>query len=55
MIVQSDEPDAENGLRKTSYVMADKILTVDKAALGHRIGVLDTTAMKMSHSACGRC
>jgi mRNA interferase MazF len=40
------EPSAENGLEKTSYVMTDKIITVEKTLLGKRIGSL--TAHEMS-------
>ncbi|GHV77696.1 hypothetical protein AGMMS49942_25170 [Spirochaetia bacterium] len=41
------EPSAGNGLQKTSYVMADKIVTVDKAMLGERIGSLSDSQMRM--------
>ena len=34
------EPSLKNGLQKTSFVMTDKIVTVDKSMLGKRIGVL---------------
>ena len=34
------EPSSENGLQKVSYVMTDKIVTVDKSRLGKRVGVL---------------
>ena len=34
------EPTAENGLQKTSYVMTDKIVIVDKSLLGKRVWVL---------------
>ena len=36
----------ENGLRKDSYVMTDKIVTVDKSILGESIGQLSDTDMK---------
>ncbi|MBR0419331.1 MAG: type II toxin-antitoxin system PemK/MazF family toxin [Erysipelotrichaceae bacterium] len=39
------EPTAENGLQKVSYVMADKIVTVDKNMLGRRIGILSKKDM----------
>ena len=39
------EPNTENGLEKTSYVMTDKIITVDKALLGNRIGSLSNNEM----------
>lgn len=34
------EPDEGNGLSKPSYVMTEKVVTVDRAMLGQRIGVL---------------
>ena len=34
------EPTPENGLRNTSRLMVDKITTVPKSRLGHRIGQL---------------
>ncbi len=37
---------AGNGLMKDSYVMTDKIVTVDKSALGIRIGMLSEKEMK---------
>lgn len=37
---------AENGLIKDSYVMTDKIVTVDKKILGERIGALSQAEMK---------
>ena len=40
-------PSGDNGLFKTSYVMADKIISVDKALLGERIGVLDDEDMEL--------
>lgn len=40
-------PSGDNGLFKTSYVMADKIISVDKALLGERIGVLDDEYMEL--------
>ena len=33
-------PDAINGLIKTSYVMTDKIISVDKRILGEKVGNL---------------
>jgi mRNA interferase MazF len=39
------EPSAENGLQKVSYVMTDKIVTVDKSMLGKRVGVLSDDDM----------
>lgn len=40
-------PSDDNGLFKTSYVMADKIISVDKALLGERIGVLADEDMEL--------
>jgi mRNA interferase MazF len=34
------EPTPENGLRNTSHLMVDKVTTVPKSRLGHRIGCL---------------
>lgn len=39
-------PHENNGLRKPSYIMADKIVTVNKALLGQRIGSLDADQMR---------
>ncbi len=36
----------ENGLKKDSYVMTDKIVTVDKSILGESIGHLSVQDMK---------
>ena len=38
------EPSPENGLRKTSYAMADKITTVKRERLGERLGALTPSA-----------
>jgi mRNA interferase MazF len=35
------DPDAENGLRTKSCLMADKVNTVPKTKIGYRIGRLD--------------
>lgn len=40
-------PNHENGLHTLSYVMTDKIVTVDKAMLGDKIGVLSDTDMAL--------
>lgn len=40
------EPSKENGLLKKSFVMTDKIVTVDSSMLGDRIGVLSEEDMK---------
>ena len=34
-------PSEENGLEKTSYIMADKIVSVRRESLGQRIGKLE--------------
>lgn len=39
------EPTAANGLERASYVMTDKIVTVDRSLLGFRIGELDKVTM----------
>ena len=39
------EPSSENGPQKVSYVMTDKIVTVDKSMLGKRVGVLSDDDM----------
>lgn len=39
------EPSPENGLNKVSYVMTDKIVTVDRKLLGYQVGVADDAAM----------
>ena len=39
------EPSAKNGLQRASYVMTDKIVTVDKNMLGKRVGVLSDENM----------
>jgi mRNA interferase MazF len=41
------EPSADNGMQKTSYVMTDKIVTVEKTMLGERIGSLSDSEMRM--------
>lgn len=40
------EPTPDNGLDKPSYVIADKIVSVDKALLGQQIGTLEPVVMK---------
>jgi mRNA interferase MazF len=39
------EPTAENGLEKISYVMTEKIITVEKTMLGRHIGNLTNNEM----------
>jgi mRNA interferase MazF len=39
------EPSSTNGLRSVSQVMADKVVSVRRARLGVRIGVLDRETM----------
>jgi len=41
------EPTSENGLMKTSYVMTDKIVTVEKTMLGDHIGNLTDSEMHL--------
>jgi mRNA interferase MazF len=45
------EPTSENGLEKTSYVMTEKIITVEKTLLGKHIGNLADNEM---HSIAGK-
>jgi len=40
------KPDEDNGLEKQSYVMTEKIVTVNEKLLGRCIGKLDENAMK---------
>ena len=48
------EPDANNGLRKTSYVMTEKLLTVRKSRLGVHVGILTDECMSaVSRSLAG--
>ncbi len=39
------EPSEGNGLERPSYVMTDKVVTVDRALLGQRIGMLEEAVM----------
>lgn len=39
------EPNEDNGLQKSSYVMTEKVVTVDRALLGQCIGMLDEGTM----------
>jgi mRNA interferase MazF len=41
------EPTAENGLEKISYVMTEKIVTVEKTMLGRHIGNLTNNEMHL--------
>ena len=41
------EPTLENGLKQTSYVMTDKIVTVEKTMLGRHIGNLTDKEMHL--------
>jgi len=44
------EPSTANGLKKTSYVMTEKILTVRRTELGIRVGMLTEEQMSaVSH------
>lgn len=40
------EPSVQNGLHKSSYIMTDKIVTVDKSLLKERVGCLSDDNMK---------
>jgi mRNA interferase MazF len=40
------EPGASNGLRDVSRLMVDKVTTVRKARLGHRLGTLSADDMR---------
>ena len=40
-------PTPENGLHDVSYVMTDKMVTVDKKMLGERIGVVSDSDMTL--------
>ena len=40
------EPHAENGLLKTSWIMTDKIVTMERSLLGEHIGVLSDPIME---------
>ena len=45
------EPTPENGLRKTSRLMVDKVTTVPRGTLGHRIGWLaDADLLRLNRS-----
>ena len=45
------EPNASNGLRETSCVMVDKIMTVARAKLGSRVGHLrDNEMLRVSRA-----
>ena len=39
------EPNVSNGLQKTSYVMTEKIITIDKKLLGKQFGTLSNKEM----------
>jgi mRNA interferase MazF len=41
------EPTSENGLEKTSYIMTEKIVTVEKTLLGKHIGNLSNNEMHL--------
>ena len=40
------EPDAGNGLRRASWAMADKIITLPRVKLGERLGRLSPADMR---------
>lgn len=39
-------PDKTNGLKKDSFVMTEKLITIDKKELGEKIGVLTDEQMR---------
>ncbi|MDR1113598.1 MAG: type II toxin-antitoxin system PemK/MazF family toxin [Candidatus Margulisbacteria bacterium] len=41
------DPSSENGLKKTSYVMTEKIVTVEKSLLGKLVGSLADKTMHL--------
>jgi len=47
-------PDVDNGLRKLSQIMIDKVVTVPRARLGERIGRLDSDAIQSVNTALAR-
>lgn len=47
-------PAADNGLRKPSQIMIDKIITVPRARIGERIGRLDNGAIQSVNTALAR-
>ena len=47
----SVEPTADNGLRAASRLMVDKVTTVQRSRLGHRIGCLaDDDLLRLNRS-----
>jgi mRNA interferase MazF len=42
------KPSFENGLKKTSYVMTEKIVTVEKSLLGKLVGCLSSKTMRLT-------
>ena len=45
------EPTADNGLRVASHLMVDKVTTVQRSRLGHRIGQLaDDDLLRLNRS-----
>ena len=39
-------PSSANGLNTISYIMTDKIVTVDRTMLGYKIGIVSSTTMQ---------
>ncbi|GHT55182.1 hypothetical protein FACS1894109_01240 [Spirochaetia bacterium] len=39
-------PDETNGLKKNSFIMTEKLITIDKKELGEKIGVLTADQMR---------
>jgi mRNA interferase MazF len=50
----SIEPGLQSGLRRSSQIQIDKIMTVPRSKLGRRIGRLDETTMRNVDQALGR-
>lgn len=45
------EPNAENGLEKTSQIMIDKAVTLPREKIGPQIGRVDATTMRVTSRA----
>jgi mRNA interferase MazF len=46
--------DQTNGLKKDSFVMTEKLITIDKKELGEKIGVLNDDQMRQISSALAK-
>jgi mRNA interferase MazF len=47
-------PDATNGLDRRSKIMADRLVTIDRASIRQRIGVVDAGTMRQVDDALRR-